>query len=106
MNRDRIINCKGLTLVEVVVSMAIIAIVASFMLAVFGASFTLVRRGADLERFGDMAFSEAEASAGAAGGDTLSFSAEGRTYDIPGAYGEYSYSEGEVTVRFMVFDAE
>lgn len=100
----RKLNTRGMTLVEVVVAVALFAVAAALILTAVGAAYALVRRGADSENAGSLAFEAIENGPDTTSGGTVSFSAGGKSYTVDGDY--YTATKqvgGGPTVEFHAF---
>ena len=77
---------SGMTMVEIVVSVSIIALAALLLTSAFGASLNVLNRGVDAQSAGNDAFADIEA--GTAGvkqpGQPMEFSAGGKSYKVEG----------------------
>ncbi|MDO4552273.1 MAG: prepilin-type N-terminal cleavage/methylation domain-containing protein [Bacillota bacterium] len=96
-------GCRGFTLVEVIVAVAILAMASLVLVAAFNSSLRLFQRGVDMETFGDQAFARAETETETGGSqDSLSFSVEGTMVTVRGSYG--TFEEGQdPRVSFTLF---
>lgn len=94
---------RGMTLVEVMVAVAILAIAALLLTTSFSGSFNLIQRGVDMASAGDQAFAEAEEGAGTGSAGALEFNVGGRLESVEGSYVEYREGE-DPKVSFWVFE--
>ncbi|MEA4823891.1 MAG: prepilin-type N-terminal cleavage/methylation domain-containing protein [Clostridiaceae bacterium] len=90
----RKLNTRGMTLVEVVVAVALFAIAAALILTSVGAAYALVRRGADSENAGSLAFKVIENDSGTPTPGSVSFSVNGKSYTVDGSYYTAAEQEG------------
>ncbi|MCB6366260.1 type II secretion system GspH family protein [Intestinibacillus massiliensis] len=102
--KNPIRNTRGMTLVEVIVSFAILSIAFLVMAAGFGAAATLSRRSTDLKNSGGDAFSEAELQASSAEGTDGSLTVGG--VPVPGSFKAFTGQaggDGQDGVTFSLF---
>ncbi len=94
---------KGMTLVEIIVAFAIIALSALILVSAIGAAGNIMRRGADLETASNAAYEGAEtATAGDSG--AVSFSANGQTITVNGKYIKDEQDVNDVTKEYNYFE--
>ena len=97
---------SGMTMVEVVVSTAIVALSALILAGAFGSSLNVVRRGVDSQSAGNSAFTaieEQSATDGTSG--QMRFEVGGQTYTVDGRFLGQSETENGVDVTFHSFEA-
>lgn len=84
---------SGMTMVEVVVSAAIIALAALILSSAFGSALKVLRRGADYQSAGNSAFTaiEGDNATNSEPGQKIHFKAGGKSYEVDGTI--YSQEE-------------
>jgi|GEM_PF-6077650 len=97
---------SGMTMVEVVVSVALIAVAALILSSAFGASLNVARRGVDSQSAGNSAFTAIEQQSAASGSTgSIAFSAGGKDYTVSGRYLSQTQTVNGVQVTFHSFEA-
>lgn len=93
----------GMTLVEIVVAFAIIALAALTLVAAIGTAGNIIRRGADLENASDSAYAGAEISEEATEGK-VTFRSGGIDYEVEGNYLEGTKTVNDMEQTYRYFD--
>lgn len=97
-------NHKGMTLIEIIISIAIIAIISVAFLAMFSSGFKGVVRAGNLTESGYRAFGQAELTLmqkdneGSPSGLLLTFTSDGSTVNAAGNVESLSDSDVTVTI--------
>lgn len=93
-----------MSLVEVIVATAIVALTAAMLLTAVGGVMNVARRGVDRQQAGDETYADLELGAGDASSATAVFRVGGQTYTAPGTVYETRDAETGVVFRAFVPD--
>ena len=75
---------KGMTLVEVIASLAILALAAGMLLTATGGAFQVIARGSDGQRAVDAAYADLETGGGSRSAASAVFEIGGLSYTVTG----------------------
>jgi type II secretory pathway pseudopilin PulG len=94
----------GMSLIEIVVAFAIIALSALILLFAISTASSIIRRGADLDTASTNAYNEVEARANATPG-AVSFVIDGQSYTVQGQYHKGEAVVNDVSQEYYYFEA-
>ena len=101
------LSSAGMTMVEVMVSVTIIALAALLLFSAFSSSLNVVRRGVDYQSAGNSAFTAIEAEAAEEEEDgEMKFSAGGSNYSVDGVFLSQEETADEAAITLYSFEVE
>ena len=104
MNRlRRVLDTSGMSLVEALAAVLIIALAAAMLAGAFFAALGIFRRGVERTSAGDMAWAEVQAAPEAFETGRVLIEAGDDSFFVEGAYFSGRGSEGQVSVEFHAY---